>query len=225
MYKVAFFDLFFTLVSTHDNEEDKPHESDILGIERNRWTEVSESQMYERSIGLIDQPIDIVRNIVNVVAQDVDDSVLNEVLLARIERFSRTVIEVNEKTLNILKKIKDKGIRICLISNADVIDKLGWEESPLNEIFDEVIFSCDVGFAKPDLRIYNHAMERMQVHSKDCIFIGDGGSDELKGAREAGIKAVLTTQYRGKLWPDTVEAIKRDADHVISDIEELLDII
>lgn len=164
------FDLFFTLVSTHDNEEDKPHESDILGIERNRWTEVSESQMYERSIGLIDQPIDIVRNIVNVVAQDVDDSVLNE-------------------------------------------------------IFDEVIFSCDVGFAKPDIRIYDHAMERMQVHSKDCIFIGDGGSEELKGAREADIKAVLTTQYRGKLWPDTVEAIKRDADYVISDIEELLDII
>ncbi|GCD09385.1 hypothetical protein [Clostridium tagluense] len=33
----------------------------------------------------------------------------------------------------------------------------------------------------------------MNVNPEKCIFIGDGGSDELKGAKELGIKCAVIT--------------------------------
>ena len=49
--------------------------------------------------------------------------------------------------------LKRKGIKLCLISNADIIDKMYWLDSPIAKYFDEAVFSCDVVYVKPNSRI------------------------------------------------------------------------
>jgi putative hydrolase of the HAD superfamily len=44
---------------------------------------------------------------------------------------------------------------------------------------------------KPDLRIYRTAAKRLRVAPESCLYIGDGGSNELTGARQAGMHPVL----------------------------------
>ena len=93
--------------------------------------------------------------------------------------------------------LHQKDIKLCLISNADIIDRAYWTMSPLACIFDEAIFSCDIGILKPDKKIYDYAMRCLNVKSNESIFIGDGGSDELNGAKRAEMKTVFT-EYFGK---------------------------
>jgi len=44
---------------------------------------------------------------------------------------------------------------------------------------------------KPDPRIYKMATDRMGIKPEDCLYVGDGSSHELTGARAVGMQAVL----------------------------------
>ena len=48
---------------------------------------------------------------------------------------------------------------------------------------------------KPDACIYEEALRRLGIMPDECIFVGDGGSRELEGAKSAGIKAVQAKWY------------------------------
>lgn len=62
-----------------------------------------------------------------------------------------------------------------------------WEQSPLFKYFNDAIFSCNVGLLKPDKQIYELALQRLNVSPEECLFVGDGGSNELCGAKSAGL--------------------------------------
>lgn len=48
-----------------------------------------------------------------------------------------------------------------------------------------------MGFCKPDPRIYELATFELRVAASSCLYVGDGGHDELGGATRAGMTAVL----------------------------------
>lgn len=221
-YKVIFFDLFFTLISTYKNDENKPHECDVLGIDRSLWTKTAVGFMDQRSKDASLTPYDITSTIIKEINPDIAESLILEATNARINRFKETVIDVDQVNLDVLKKLNSNNIKLCLISNADVIDIISWDESPLKAYFDEVVFSCQVGMAKPDPGIYKHALNLMGAEPKDCLFIGDGGSNELEGAKKCGMMTALTTQYRGILWPETISHIKEHADFTLNHLSDLI---
>jgi putative hydrolase of the HAD superfamily len=53
------------------------------------------------------------------------------------------------------------------------------------------VFSCSVGFRKPDPAIYRLALDELGVEPADAMFVGDGANDELGGAERVGMRAVL----------------------------------
>jgi putative hydrolase of the HAD superfamily len=61
---------------------------------------------------------------------------------------------------------------------------------PIKPFFDTVVFSCVAGVKKPDPRIYQLALERLKVKPQDCLYVGDGSSYELTGARKVGMHPV-----------------------------------
>ena len=44
---------------------------------------------------------------------------------------------------------------------------------------------------KPDPQIYYLACEQLGVEPNECLYIGDGDSDELSGASQLGMDAVM----------------------------------
>jgi len=62
-------------------------------------------------------------------------------------------------------------------------------------LFHSAIFSYDVGARKPEPDIYHTALTGLGLTASECIFVGDGGSDEHIGAQQVGLRSVLTTQY------------------------------
>ena len=53
---------------------------------------------------------------------------------------------------------------------------------------------------KPDPRIYQQVLQALGVSPEDTIFVGDGGSNELAGARRAGLTALWATWFLDR-WP------------------------
>ena len=101
--------------------------------------------------------------------------------------FTRHLSRIEPETLNMLNEIAISGIRLGLISNTDGSEILDWANSPLSGFFEVTVFSNVVGTVKPDPHIYQHACKNLGVAPSDCIFIGDGNSDELRGAAQVGM--------------------------------------
>jgi len=73
------------------------------------------------------------------------------------------------------------------------------------------VFSCEVGLAKPDPAIYHLAAARLGVEPAECLFVGDGGSDELSGAGAAAMTPVLLTRHLEVMAPQRITPALRQA--------------
>ena len=90
--------------------------------------------------------------------------------------------------------------------NADTVDCEYWQGLPLHPLLGNAVFSCDAGLLKPDREIYEYALRWMGAEARCSLFVGDGGSDELDGARQAGMRTVLSEALiRWKNRPDGAE--------------------
>ena len=113
------------------------------------------------------------------------------------------------QTLHVLKRA---GYRIGLITNCAYDEIAAWDSSELAGLVDVPIFSCVEGLIKPDPAIYKLACDRLGVDVSAAVFVGDGGSDELRGADAAGLKAIWATWYI-EMWPwDWVENVAKTSD-------------
>ena len=116
-----------------------------------------------------------------------------------------------------LEELRRRGHRLGMISacSQDVPDV--WADTPFGGLFDSTVFSCSVGFSKPDPRIYAVCAEELALPVEDCLFVGDGANDELPGAELAGM-AVLQLRAPGEQL--TPEGERWTGDHVerLSDV-------
>ncbi|MBZ9687414.1 HAD family hydrolase [Clostridium estertheticum] len=221
---VVFFDLFFTLVTP--KYSDLRNENDVLSITKTQWEKYAEdNELYvKRATGKEKSPQKIIESIIRKMKITVNACEKKEILKLREERFEKSLIDVDVTILDVLLDIKKKGTKLCLLSNADIIDVMHWEKSPLNNLFDDTIFSYQVGYLKPQTEIYEIALKKMNVNPENCMFIGDGGSDELKGAKQLGIKTILSG-YLLKRDKEEHNTIKEFADYYIEDFKEIKNIL
>lgn len=220
MQKTLFFDLYFTLIVPAVIPG--RNEWDYLGIAQPEWNAFAETE--ERCAladsGAIETPRALTEEIARWGNLSLSDADLDELTRRRIERFRVTLMDVDPTILQTLKILKEAGYKMCLVSNADVVDTLYWDESPLAQLMDEAVFSHRVRICKPEEGIYRHALARMRAAPEESVFIGDGGSDEHRGARRLGMRTVLTTYLR----PNGRQGLERRlpyADAVIDNFADL----
>lgn len=89
-----------------------------------------------------------------------------------------------------LQALKDDGYIPALLSNASYNNRNVTRKLPFLSKFDYKVFSNEVGMVKPDPDIYQLMLDKMGIGAEECVFIGDGGSNELDGARKVGLTTV-----------------------------------
>ncbi|CAI6079356.1 HAD family hydrolase [Cohnella sp. JJ-181] len=57
----------------------------------------------------------------------------------------------------------------------------------IHHFFDALIISDEVGYWKPDKKIFDEALQRLEIDRADALFIGDSLHDDYHGAVNAGI--------------------------------------
>lgn len=83
------------------------------------------------------------------------------------------------------------GIRFGLITNGELaLQQRKVEKIGLAARMTHVIASGDVGVAKPDPRIFAHAVERFGVRPGEAVYVGDRVRVDALGAAAAGLHGV-----------------------------------
>lgn len=193
-YTTLFFDLFNTLLSVGKVPEHVGrYTADVLGIDQEVWNAACFSDAHE-----ITRPTEhaqIIRTLAHDIDENIDDKLIMDATEHRQRRFDYALRHVQPDILDVLVDLKQRGIQLCLVSNASTAEVLAWDSSPLAELFDHAIFSCKCGYKKPDLDIYHYALKCCGSGLSTTAFIGDGGSDELAGANVTGLTTVFTRQF------------------------------
>jgi putative hydrolase of the HAD superfamily len=124
-----------------------------------------------------------------------------------------------------LRTLGERGLRLGVLSNAHERDVRTWESSPLAALVDAVCMSCFIGWAKPEPEAYAAILDRLGVGADVTAFVGDGGADELPGARAAGFGLMVLVAgpaiRSGLRSPGEVAELEAEADLRIEDVESL----
>ena len=109
------------------------------------------------------------------------------------EDFSRGDFwDVFDDVRPVLKCFQQDGIHLSVISNFDSgLSKILWDLG-LAPYFSNIVMSGELPFAKPDRRIFEHALQEMGCHdSKTALHIGDDMEKDVQGCQSVGMHAVL----------------------------------
>jgi len=94
------------------------------------------------------------------------------------------------------KKLIEQAMRQCrvgLISNfthAPVIYS-SLRKLQLDNCFNTIVISEENGWRKPSIHIFQEALNKLQVQPEEVVYIGDSPLEDIKGAKDAGLKTVF----------------------------------
>ncbi len=104
-----------------------------------------------------------------------------------------------EDTIPTLEELKKRCYRFGILSNGNSEgQRLKIERSAnLQDYFEMILISGDVGIHKPDIRIFQLAAERMGLKPEECAYVGDTYGNDILGAHNAGMLPIW-------MWVDDV---------------------
>jgi len=136
------------------------------------------------------------------------------------------VRSLRPEALAALEALQKKGHRLAIISN--IISRglvpRRLVEYGIAHYFDPVVTSSNLGWRKPNVRIFDEAARLMQLPPEACAYVGDTVSRDVIGARRAGYR--LAIQIKSFLTDKAdlgVDSVPPDA--VITDLRQVVDVV
>lgn len=124
-------------------------------------------------------------------------------LLARLWRDYRSGhwVALFPDTIEALDLLREQGWLLGVISNWDDTLEEFLDRLEINRYFEVVVSSYRVGYEKPDVRIFEHALAVTGAHRESSWFVGDNLELDYEGARQAGLRTILVDYdgYYGEL--------------------------
>ena len=95
------------------------------------------------------------------------------------------------EAIDTLAALKQRGLLLAVISNFDsrlvrILDGLN-----VGANFAHIFVSSSVGYAKPRPEIFDIALAQFALEPEQALHIGDSQTNDLQGARSAGLRALL----------------------------------
>lgn len=98
---------------------------------------------------------------------------------------------IPEDALPTLQLLKKRGYRLAMLTNWDKRIRILNTEMGLDLIFESIFISSEIGFEKPDRRIFSHVEKQMGLQPINLLHIGDNPVRDADGAIEAGWNALI----------------------------------
>ena len=95
----------------------------------------------------------------------------------------------NEELFPIIRRLKI-NYKLAIVSNANAVEAATPQVAEMYREFDTVILSYKVGVRKPDPKIYQIAINRLQMASEEIIFV-DNSQENFGEANKLGLKGIL----------------------------------
>ena len=192
-HKAVIFDLFGTLIPTVTPDEYAAmlvSLANALKVEPEAFTKAWRAMIDERESGLLGDMNGILAKTTIAAGREA-----SEVEISNAKRHWLAIaagwLTPRADARATLEAIRNAGGKTGLLSNCSAEIPILWPAAGLADLFDQLVFSCNVGAMKPHPRVYQASFSALGVKPEQCMFVGDGGARELTGASSVGMKAVL----------------------------------
>ncbi|HLO14480.1 MAG TPA: HAD-IA family hydrolase, partial [Anaerolineales bacterium] len=114
-----------------------------------------------------------------------------------------------------LRALKEQGFLLAIVTDTanSISTKLDWfERGGFGHVWDAIISSMDIGTRKPDPKIYQAALQQLNLTADQAVFVGHRAS-ELAGAHSVGMQTIAFNYDRDA-----------SADYFIEKISDLLNV-
>ncbi len=139
------------------------------------------------------------------------------------EKWNSEFITPYPEAKEVLSELK-KRYKLGIIANQPLdTRKRMAEEWGLSELFDLMIISAEVGFSKPDPRLFKEALYKAQTTADKCVMIGDKLTNDIAPAKTLGFKTVWVRQEWGGL--QTVTDDSMEPDFTVDKLTELIELL
>ena len=137
--------------------------------------------------------------------------------------FIANAIVPEPDVLETLDRLKQRGYRLGLISDCGPSVPLLFPQSPLARFIDVPVFSCEERIKKPSSSIYQRICQRLEIEPQECIYVGDGSSQELTGAAAIGMRSVLKRADLSDVYDNNRPEVEGWRGPAVDEIKELCD--
>ncbi len=143
-----------------------------------------------------------------------------EVLLASLRFFAYPEVP------GVLTSLRAAGLRLVVCSNWDLSLPEVLAATGLAGLVDGVVVSAVEGVAKPDPELMRRALRVAgDVDPAAAVHVGDSMAADVRGARAAGIRAVLVRRSGHEVRSEDPDRELAPGGHIIGDLGELRDLV
>jgi putative hydrolase of the HAD superfamily len=132
---------------------------------------------------------------------------------------TRSHFKFFEDVVPAFRELKKLDKRIGLLTNCGPNVPEIVENSEIVPFIDGAVYSSRVGLRKPEPEIYHLACRKIRTRPGETIFIGDGDSNELEGAKKAGLSPIKIE--RGEIAGDYRLTEEPDWKPMIGDLNDV----
>ena len=195
MIKAVIFDLFETLITEWGHEKyTKRKISEDLCLDYELFDQYWEENEHGRYHGIIS-----FEDSIRYVCQRCGIKLLPQTLAQVTDKRNATKAAcfncIDSDVMTLLQELKTGGMRLAMLSNCSSEEVMAIRQSRLCSFFDTIVLSYEIGLSKPDPLIYMKILDELHLAAEKCLYVGDGGSNELEGARAVGIATVQAKWY------------------------------
>ncbi len=133
-------------------------------------------------------------------------------------QLQESMIYLFDDALPTLQQLKNKNIKLGLVTNGNAqMQKRKIKRFNLEPYFDAFFIEGELGFGKPDLRVYQLALKQLKVKAHDAWMIGDNMEWDVHAPQKIGIMGI----WKQNDYADPEESDIKP-DRIIKQLSELL---
>ncbi|WP_062370599.1 TIGR02253 family HAD-type hydrolase [Thermococcus guaymasensis] len=107
-------------------------------------------------------------------------------------------LHVYPDTVPTLEWLKEKGLKLGVVTSGPAYQRLKLELTGLEGYFDAVVTRDDVGAIKPEPKIFLRALEELGVSPREAVMVGDSLRQDIYGGKNVGMKTVWIARDGGE---------------------------
>jgi putative hydrolase of the HAD superfamily len=199
--RAVIFDFFGTLTPVHPPRQwadNAARIAAVLGVSAETFGQALTDTFADRSTGSYGDVQETIRALALRVGVSPTPEQLAEASQLR-RQVQEAMFALRPEVTGVMTGLRERGLNIGLLSDCTSELPDAWPRLAVAPLVDAPVFSCVEGTRKPDPRLFRTVAARLATEPADCLYVGDGGGNELTGASAVGMHAVLLA---GQDWHD-----------------------